>query len=53
MFMNAVEISVMLQLYLQHECYNIIFKIKHKLYIASGPLPPVKISGCTPVTKSI
>jgi hypothetical protein len=23
-------------LYLQHDFYNIIFKIKHKLYIASG-----------------
>jgi hypothetical protein len=27
-------------LYLQHDFYNIIFKIKHKLYIALGLAPP-------------
>ena len=27
-------------LYLRHDFYNIIFKIKHKLYIASGSAPP-------------
>jgi hypothetical protein len=27
-------------LYLQHNFDNIIFKIKHKLYIASGSAPP-------------
>ena len=38
----------MLQLYLQIDFYNIIFKIKHKLYIASvsAPYPsPLKILG--------
>jgi hypothetical protein len=34
MYINAVADSVML--HLQHEFYNLIFKIKHKLYIASG-----------------
>jgi hypothetical protein len=45
---NAVAVSVML--YLQHDFYNIVFKIKHKLYIASGlpPPPPAKHSGCAP-----
>jgi len=41
----------MLQLYLQIDFYNIIFKIKHKLYIASASAPypsRVKNSGCTP-----
>jgi hypothetical protein len=36
MYINAVADSVMLYL---HDCYNIIFKIKHKLYIASGSAP--------------
>jgi hypothetical protein len=34
MYINAVAGSVMLCL--QHDSYNMIFKIKHKLYIASG-----------------
>jgi hypothetical protein len=38
MYINAVADSVML--YLQHNFYNIIFKIKHKLYIASWSAPP-------------
>ena len=37
MYINAVANSVMLQL--RHDFYNIIFKIKHKLYIASGSAP--------------
>jgi hypothetical protein len=32
--------SVTLQLYLRHDFYYIIFKNKHKLYIASGSVPP-------------
>jgi hypothetical protein len=39
MYVNAVADSVMLQLYLRHDFYNVIFKIKHKLYIASGSAP--------------
>jgi hypothetical protein len=27
-------------LYLQHDLYNIILKMKHKLYITSGSAPP-------------
>jgi hypothetical protein len=42
--MNAVSESVML--YLQHDFYKIVFKIKHKSYIASGSAPPRKNSGC-------
>jgi hypothetical protein len=38
MYINSVANSVML--YLQHYFYNIIFKIKHKLCIASGAAPP-------------
>jgi hypothetical protein len=38
MYINAVAGSV--KLCLQHDFYNIIFKIKHKLYIASGSAPP-------------
>jgi hypothetical protein len=38
MYIDAVANSVML--YLQHDFYNISFKIKHKLYIASGSDPP-------------
>jgi hypothetical protein len=41
-YINAVPVSVMLQLYLWHDLCNIIFKIKHKLYIVSrsaSPLP--------------
>jgi hypothetical protein len=42
MYINAVADSVML--YLQHDFYNIIFKIKHKLCVVSGsaPHPPAK-----------
>jgi hypothetical protein len=40
MYINAVANSVMLHLYLGHDFYNIIFKIEHKLYIASGSGPP-------------
>jgi hypothetical protein len=36
MYINVVADSVML--YLRHDCYNIIFKIK--LYTASGSAPP-------------
>jgi hypothetical protein len=49
MYINAVADSVMLCL--QHDFCNIIFKIKHKLYIDSGsalpPPPQRKNSGCT------
>jgi hypothetical protein len=38
MYINAVANSAML--YLRHYFYNIIFNIKHKLYIASGSAPP-------------
>jgi hypothetical protein len=38
MYINAVADSVVL--YLQHDFYNTIFKIKHKLYIASASEPP-------------
>ena len=37
-------------LQLQHDFYNIVFKLEHKLCIASGsgppPLPKMKNSGC-------
>jgi hypothetical protein len=49
MYINAVPGSVIL--YLQHDFYDIVLKIKHKLYIASGSAPPPlprKNSGCTP-----
>jgi hypothetical protein len=50
MYINAVADSVMF--YLQHGFYNIIFKIKHKLYIASGsaphPTPQGKNFRCAP-----
>jgi len=39
MYINAVANSVMLQLYLQHDFYIIIFKVKHKLCITSGSSP--------------
>jgi len=47
---NAAANGVMLRL--RHNFYNIIFKIKHKLYVASelnppAP-PPMKNSGCAP-----
>jgi hypothetical protein len=38
MYISAVANSVML--YLRHDFYNIIFKIKYKLYIVSGSVPP-------------
>jgi hypothetical protein len=37
MYISAVAHSVML--YLRHDFYNIIFKLKHKLYIVSGSSP--------------
>jgi hypothetical protein len=47
MYIPAVAGNVMLCL--QHDFYNIIFKIKHKLYIDSGsaspPPPPGGIRG--------
>ena len=47
MCVNAVAYSVMLQLYLRHDFYNIIFKIKYKLYRASGSGPAqMENSGC-------
>jgi hypothetical protein len=49
MYINAVAGSVMLCL--QHDFYNIIFKIKHKLFIDSRsnpPSPPKKKFGCAP-----
>jgi len=36
MFVNTVVNSVMLQLHLRHDFYNIGFKVKHTLYRASG-----------------
>ena len=49
MYINAVAKSVMLQLYFWHNFWNIIFKIKHILHMASDlALPPaMKNSGCT------
>jgi hypothetical protein len=40
MYINAVAGSAML--YLRHDIYKLIFKIKHKLYIASGSGPQWK-----------
>jgi hypothetical protein len=40
MYIHVVAESVMLCL--RHDFYNIIFKIKHKLYIASGSAPSRK-----------
>jgi hypothetical protein len=37
MYINAVANSVMV--YLQHDFYNIFFKIKYKSYIASESVP--------------
>jgi hypothetical protein len=44
-YINAAAKSAML--YIRHDFYNIIFKIKHKLYIASrsAPSPKKKILG--------
>jgi len=57
MFINAVANNIMLYLYLWCELHNIVFRIKHKLYIASESVPPhwkilgvrlsVRISWCT------
>jgi hypothetical protein len=38
MYINAAAGSVMLCL--QHGFYNVIFKIEHKFYVASGSAPP-------------
>jgi hypothetical protein len=38
MYVNAVAGSVML--YLQHDFYNMIFSMEHKLYIVCGSNPP-------------
>ena len=43
MYTDVVSISDMLQLCLWHDLYNIVFKIKYKLHMASGSsacLPP-------------
>jgi hypothetical protein len=51
MYINAVAGSVMLCL--QRDLYNIIFKMKHILYIASGSTPPKEkfwIFTCTSMT---
>jgi hypothetical protein len=37
-YINAVSECVIM--YLQRDFYNIIFKIKHKLYVASWSAPP-------------
>jgi hypothetical protein len=39
MCLNTVAGSIMLQLYLQCDFYNLIFQTKRKLYIASGSSP--------------
>jgi hypothetical protein len=44
--MNAAEGSV--TFYIQHNFYNINFKIEHKLYTASGSARPRKNPGCAP-----
>jgi len=41
----------MLQLYFGSDFYNIIFKIKHKFYIAAGSDPPLKISEFAPARR--
>jgi hypothetical protein len=47
MYANAVLERVMLPL--RHDFYNMIFKIKHKLYTASGSgTHRQKNSGCAP-----
>ena len=56
MYINEVADSVMLQLYLQHDFYNIIFKIKPKLYIDTGSatVPPQgKLLGAYPVASEV
>jgi hypothetical protein len=49
MCINAVAGSVILCL--QYDFYNIIFKIKYKLYIASGSAPQEKLLGAHLVSK--
>jgi hypothetical protein len=44
-YINAAANSAMLHLYLQNDFYSVIFKIKHKLRVASGPAPRLKILG--------
>ena len=44
---NAIVDSFML--YIRHDFYNIILKIKHKLYIASGSAS--SSPGCSPETQ--
>jgi hypothetical protein len=44
-YINSVANSVVLQVHLRHEFYNMIFKTAHKLHIASGSAPPCKIVG--------
>jgi len=39
MYINALAKNFVLQLYLWHDFYNTIFKVKHKLYIAPGCWP--------------
>jgi hypothetical protein len=39
-YINSISNSIMLQLYLQHKYCNVIFKMKLKVYIASGSAPP-------------
>jgi hypothetical protein len=53
MYTHAVADSVVL--YLQRDFYNIIFKMKHKLFIASGQQSPCKgkIVGAPGMTDSI
>ena len=47
-YINAVAKGAMLQLYLWHDSYNTVFKIKHKLHVVPGSAapPPIKNSGC-------
>jgi hypothetical protein len=51
MHINAVANSVMLCL--RHDSYNTVFKIKHKLYIASWSALSRKNSGCAPEWKDV
>jgi hypothetical protein len=49
MYINAVADSAML--YLQHDSYNIVLKIKYKLYTISGSAPPP--SRCAPAVARV
>ena len=40
MCINAGAKSAVLQLYQWHDFYNILFKIEHKLHVASESVPP-------------